>query len=165
MVLGQIAKFFSYFLKKVLKLPLTIIFSVPAFLHLWLMKKKVIPIIPYIIILAIIAYCWVDIIILKDAAATSKHYIALGLVLVNGALYFKNYKGAILLTGAMLVIATFNLITFYPVTRTFALIIAGFNLPEIQYFSFFILIGYCIINFNLFIECYLDYKGLGKKGQ
>lgn len=125
------------------------------------MKNKIISAIPFFIISIITLYTCFEI-IATDYIATVKHYVAFILILINGVSYFIRYKFSIILTGIILVLATFNLLSCYTVTQTSSV---GVNLgstqlktPEIQLWSLLILVFYCIINFNLLIEWYVDIK-------
>ena len=84
--------------------------------------------------------------------------MALALVLVNTMLYFVRYKQALLLTGIILALATFNLMAFFPAVTTYGLTIAGVNSPEIQMFSLLVLFVYVVINFNFLVDWRLDWK-------
>jgi len=79
-------------------------------------------------------------------------------MLANALFYFKNYKWAIIFTGVILVLATVNLLTLYAATQTFYIIIAGVQMPEIQPWSLLLLVVYGIVNYNLLVDWYLDYK-------
>ena len=118
---------------------------------------KIIRIIPFLTILLIVLYTWVEI-IAAEHIATWRHYVALALVLVNAALYFVRYKQALLLTGIILVLAAFNLMAFFPAITTYGLIIAGVNSPEMQMFPLLVLIVYVVINFNFLVDWRLDWK-------
>ena len=120
---------------------------------------KIIGSIPFLIITVIVLYTWVEI-INTDYVATVKHYITLALVVMNGICYFMRYKTAIILTGLILVLSTFNLLSFYVETQTSSI---GLNLggtqirtPEIQLWSLLLLVLYSILNFSTLVNWYLD---------
>jgi hypothetical protein len=124
-------------------------------------KKKIIGAIPFLVIIILVLYCWV-VIISTNYTATSKHYATLVGLIITSVCFFVWYRIAILLTGIILVLATFNLFTFYAVTDTSFI---GFNLgdtqittPEIQWWSLLLLIGYLIINFDNLVEWYFEIK-------
>lgn len=130
------------------------------------MKNKIISVIPFFIVSLITLYTWFEI-ISTDYTATIKNYITLILIIMNGGGYFVRYKFSILLTGLILILAIFNLLSFYTVTQTSSV---GINLgniqirtPEIQLWSLLILLLYSIINFNLVIDWYANIKKRGKK--
>lgn len=85
-------------------------------------------------------------------------------MLANSILYIKSYKWAVLATGIILLLATFNLLTFYAATGTFGFSVAGVQMLEIQYWSLLLLVVYGVINYNLLVDWYLDYKE-GKEPQ
>jgi hypothetical protein len=121
------------------------------------MKKRIVSSIPFLIISLIVLYTWFEI-ITTEYIATWRHYVALALVAINAALYFVKYKQAVLLTGVILILATFNLLSFFTVIQTSGLTIMGVSTPEIQLKSLLLLVIYCAINFNLLINWYLDMK-------
>ncbi|MHA4811560.1 hypothetical protein ACX0G9_25920 [Flavitalea flava] len=121
------------------------------------MKNRLLPAIPFLIISLIVLYTWFEI-ITTDYMATWRHYVALTLVAINAVLYFVRYKPAILLTGLILILATFNLLSFFSITQTAGLTIMGVSSPEIQLKSLLMLVIYCAINYYLLINWYLDMK-------
>ncbi len=125
------------------------------------MKKKVLSVIPFMVVCIIIIINWYQM-IFGNYAATLKHYITLLLIITNAVWYFVKYKFSILLTGTILILATFNVLTFYAETTTVAWtpLIGKVQLstPGIQGWSFLIFLGYCIINFNMLVDWYLDFK-------
>jgi hypothetical protein len=125
------------------------------------MKKRILSLIPFLIISFIILYTWAEI-FKTNYTATFKHYVTLLLIMTNGVCYLVKYKLGIILTAIILILATFNLLSFYTVTQTSSL---GINLgnreiktPEIQLSSLFLLLLYCVINFNSLVKWYLDKK-------
>jgi hypothetical protein len=127
------------------------------------MKNRIIPSIPFLIISLIVLYTWFEI-ITTEYIATWRHYVALTLIAINAVLYFVRYKPAVLLTGLILILATFNLLSFFTIIQTSGLTIMGVSTPEIQLKSLLLLVIYCVINFNILINWYLDMKeGKAKK--
>lgn len=114
-------------------------------------KQKLIVSIPYIIVLAILLYTWTKILTI-DYFATLKHEIGLGACLLNLLLYFFRYKYAVIFTGVILVLATFNQLALFPdiESASFFIKIAGKELstPNIQWKSMLILILYLILVFS-----------------
>jgi hypothetical protein len=107
-------------------------------------------------------YTWFEI-TTTECIATWRHYTALALIGVNMMLYFLRYKQAILLTGAILILATFNLLSFFTIIQTFYLGFWSLTTPGIQLKSLLLLVIYCLVNFNLLANWYLDIKeGLKK---
>ena len=121
------------------------------------MKTRIISAIPFLIISLVVLYTWFEI-ITTEYIATWRHYVALALVAINAVLYFVRYKPAVLLTGLILILATFNLLAFFTIIQTSGLTIMGVSTPEIQLKSLLLLVIYCAINFNLLINWYLDMK-------
>lgn len=124
-------------------------------------KHKIIGSIPFISICIIISFSWFEI-ITTEYAATWRHYTALILVLINMIIYFIRYKQAVIFTGIIFILATFNLLSFFMVVRTSSL---GINIgaskistPEIQLLSLTLLTIYCIINFNFLTDWYMEQK-------
>lgn len=125
------------------------------------MKHKLINAIPFLIIVLIMLYTWFEI-ITTEYLATWQHYLTMILLIINGVLYFVRFRAAVLFTGIVLLLASFNLLTFYTITKTTSI---GFNTggstiatPGIQWWSLLILIVYVFINFNLLADWYLDLK-------
>jgi hypothetical protein len=114
------------------------------------MKKKILlRIAPFFLLCVICAYTWY-VIITTDYAATTKHTIALILVLVNLILHFITFRFAIILTGVLLVLSMFNLLFFFPdfITSSYFLGIGSFevNTPPIEWRIVWLLIFYLIVN-------------------
>jgi hypothetical protein len=97
-------------------------------------------------------------ILFTEYVATWRHFLALGLIIFNVILYFVRFRVAIALTGVTLLLATFNLLAFSVVIRTFQLKLFGVLTPEVQLISLLLLIVYCVLNFDFLVEWYLDYQ-------
>lgn len=121
------------------------------------MIKKIIGLIPFLIICGIVIYTWVEF-ISTDYVATWRHYLALIAVAINAALYFVQYKKALLITGLILLLATFNLISFFNDIQTWVFGIGPIRTFPLQLNSLLLLIIYCLANFNFLINWYLDKK-------
>lgn len=113
------------------------------------MKFRLIRIIPFVIVYIIMTFTWVNI-LTTAYFATFRHQIALVLVCLNLILFFFNYKYAILFTGLILLLATFNLLAFFPSIESSAYFIRfgskEIYAPSIQPRSFLLLILYLAIN-------------------
>lgn len=111
-------------------------------------NKRIILWAPFIILGLIVLYTWFKI-LTTEYFATLKHQIALGLFLLNFVLYTFRFKYGVLLTGVILVLATFNQIAIYPdiESTSFFIKIAGaeFATPSIQWKTFFLFILYLFI--------------------
>jgi len=103
------------------------------------MKTRIISAIPFLIISFVVLYTWFEI-ITTEYIGIWRHYVA------------------VLLTGLILILATFNLLSFFTIIQTSGLTIMGVSTPEIQLKSLLLLVIYCAINFNLLINWYLDMK-------
>lgn len=104
--------------------------------------------IPFIILLGIISSTWVNI-LTTDYFATPKHYAALGAGFFNAVLYLYRYKYAVLITGLILILATFNQLALFPSieSTSYSITIRGNELstPSIQVKSLMLLIVYLIL--------------------
>ncbi len=91
-----------------------------------------------------------------------KHYLTLVLITANAAFYFKYYRLAIVLTGIILILAVFNLLTFFTIEKTTSWQIrignTRISTPEIQLISLLLFVVYFIINFDILTKWYLDMK-------
>ncbi len=120
-------------------------------------KQKLIGSIPFLIACGIALFTWFEI-MTTEYVATWRHYTALILIIVNAVVYFVWYRPAVLLTGIILALATFKMLSFFTVIQTSYLRIVGITTPEIQLKSLLLLAIYCTINFNLLINWRLDMK-------
>ena len=109
----------------------------------------------------ILIYTWY-IILTTEYFATTRHIIALALWAINGLLYFLRFRYAVVLTGIILVLATFNLLAFFPdIVYTSYFVTIGrakISTPSIQWQPLLILIFYCIVNYSFLIGLYDDYQ-------
>jgi hypothetical protein len=116
---------------------------------------------PFLILIIILGYTWC-IIMTTDYFATTKHIIALILALCNLVLYFLRFRYAIFFTGIILILASLNLLAFFPdmVSTSYFIKIGNIEVatPSIQWKLLLIFVFYCIVNFNFLINLYLDYK-------
>ncbi len=116
---------------------------------------------PFLILSIILAYTWY-IILTTEYFSTIRHIIALVLFLGNLLLYFFRFRYAVLLTGAILILATFNLLAFFPdiMSTSYFIKIGSVEIatPSIQWKPLLLLVFYCIVNFNFLINLYLDFK-------
>jgi len=123
------------------------------------MKKKLLHLIPFLLLAGLTLYALVEF-MTTTYIMTWRHYVAFGLMAINAGLYFFTFRAALLGTGVILVLGTINLLSFFPVTNTYGLRIMGYNTPEIQLGMLFLLGGYFALNFTLFVEWWLDFKGV-----
>lgn len=106
--------------------------------------QKFISLIPFFIMCGCLAESWVY--FLSGYSPSPKHYVTLGLVILNGALYFIRFRTAIWITGAILLFGIANVVSFYYGTDTFSIM----SSPPIETRSFLILIVYGIIDFGVY---------------
>jgi hypothetical protein len=78
-----------------------------------------------------------------------KHQAALVLVVLNLLLFFISNKYATLLTGGILLLATFNLLAFFPEIVSTIFGLGNMKIPAIQGKSFLLLLLYVVINFKV----------------
>jgi len=111
-------------------------------------QSRLVVYIPFIILLSIVLYTWIRI-LSTDYSSTLKHQIALGLCLINALLYFRWVKYAIVLTGIILILATFNFLAlFLEIESTSYFVkISGheFSSPRLQGKSVLVLLLYLVI--------------------
>jgi len=123
--------------------------------------KLIVRIIPLLILGIILVYTWYTI-LTTEYYATVRHILALVLFAGNLILYFFRFRYAVLLTGVILILGTFNLLAFFPdITSTsFFVKIRDVEIatPSIQWKPLLLLIFYCTVNFNFLVNLYLDYR-------
>lgn len=115
------------------------------------MNKRLVPLIPFLLITAIMIYTWSNL-LFGDYIIQVAQWLGLGFYFLTLFIYFGNFKYGTLMTGVTLFIATFNVISFFA-DIMYISFGAGFGdnniyTPGIQPFSLLILILYIIINFS-----------------
>ena len=120
-------------------------------------KPKRLILIPLIVIMGILIYCWATI-ITTEIQATWKHYLGLLLFVIIAILFFRNIVLTTVATGIYLTLATFNLIALTPAISTFGFRIGPITTPDIQGLSLALFILYFILNMNPLIDIHLDYR-------
>lgn len=121
------------------------------------LKFKIFRSTPFIILFSVVLNTWI-LFLSTDYVASWRHYLLLALLLTNSVLYFTRFKQALLLTGIILILCTFYLLPPFITLESSFIKIGPVFVPWIEYWSFLILIIYFVINFNLLIEFYLDFK-------
>ncbi len=115
-------------------------------------QHKLFKILPYIVFSAIISYSWCKL-LLNDYIPTVKHILALLLVMVNLGAYFWNYKKGLILTGVLLVIASFSLIALSVEIVSYSAFIKMGGLkvtfPSLNYLALGLFLFYCVVNFEI----------------
>ena len=116
-------------------------------------------ILPLAIVCLILIFSWYTF-ITTEYFPTARHKVATGLVIVNLLLFFFSYRYAILCTGAILLLGTFNLLAFFPSILSLHFyagsrgnMVSG---PSIQGFPFCLLIVYVIVNFSYITDLFKD---------
>jgi hypothetical protein len=120
-------------------------------------KRLILAFIPLIIIAGLLIYSW-SLIIFTDIAATWKHYLGLLLFLPLPYLVIKKYTLGLFGTGIYLLLGTFNLLALTPSIYTNAFSIGSLSTPYFQPLLLGIFALYAILNFNAFVDIYVDYK-------
>ena len=124
-------------------------------------KKKLIQVIPVIVLAGILIYTWF-IIGTTDYFATIKHQIGLGLFLAIVALCFLKFKYGVIFTGLFLVLASFNAISIFPVTisSSYFVKIGGVEIatPSIQWKAVLLLILFFICAGKYLNNLYIEYR-------
>ena len=120
-------------------------------------KRLILAFIPLVIIAGLLIYNW-SIILFSNTLAVWRHYVGLLLFLPLPYLIFKKFKLGLFGTGIYLLLATFNLLALTPVIDTIAFGFVGHITPDFQLLPFGIFVLYAILNFNSFVDFYVDYK-------
>jgi hypothetical protein len=122
-------------------------------------KKKILFLIPFLLVLGLLLYCWA-IILTGDVLATWRHYVGLFLFIPLIFLFFKSFKITAVVTGLYLLLATFNLLAVTPSITTSWINIGsnGLQTPPVQLGSLGILVLYFVLNMDTLIDIQLDYR-------
>lgn len=118
-------------------------------------KKRILPIVA--IVACMIAYCWFQF-LSKEFSASWKHHLALDFFLAIILLTLRNIKFATVLIGIFLLLATFNFIALTAVITSHSFGIGPISTPPVQLGSLGLLILYFVLNMDILIDIYLDYK-------
>ena len=121
------------------------------------MKKTIPRLIPFLILAGITVYSLVEFIV-NSYIPTWKHYVAFVLIVINAILLFYRIRPAVLATGVILVLGTFNMLSFFAVTNTVSYGIGSISTPEMQLSMLGLLVLYGFLNFHFFVEWHLDSK-------
>ncbi|HTI90277.1 MAG TPA: hypothetical protein VL727_06780 [Puia sp.] len=120
-------------------------------------KRLILAFTPLIIIAGLLIYNW-WLIFFTDTLAVWRHYLGLLLFLPLPYLVIKKYTLGLLGTGIYLLLGTLNFLALTPSIITIGLGIGGHMSPGIQPLPLGIFVLYAILNFNAFIDIYVDYK-------
>lgn len=121
------------------------------------MLKRFLALAPFLILAAIALYNLFEFVFM-DYVTGWRHRLAFGLLAVNACLYFYRFRPAIVATGIILLLATFNLLSFYTETTVSAITVGGISTPGVQLSMLFLLILYVVLEFDLLVNWYLDFK-------
>jgi len=119
--------------------------------------RKLLASVPFIIVAGLLINTWHKF-YNDEYDASLLHYVTLTLTFINGILFLIRFKPALLMTGAILFLASFGLLHFFVYQSSF-LTIFGITIP-FEGWSFLILIFYFAINFDILINWQLDAKGI-----
>ena len=119
--------------------------------------RKLVASIPFIIVAGLLINTWTKF-YNNEYLPSWKHYVTLILIVINGILLVIRFKPALLMTGIILVLASFSLLCFFTY-KSSSLGISEIQIP-FEGWSFLILIFYIAVNFNILINWQLDAKGI-----
>lgn len=122
-----------------------------------MLKRNIRIIIPLLAVIILLIYSWSNF-LAEIYEANWKHYLGLILFIILLASGFKNLKYLKIGLGIYLLLATFNAIAFSPAIKTSWIKIGTVSTPQIQLLAAAIFLFYFILNFDNFIDIYLDYK-------
>ncbi|HEY4288967.1 MAG TPA: hypothetical protein VGN00_17810 [Puia sp.] len=120
-------------------------------------KRLILAFIPLIIIAGLLIYTW-STILFTDICATWKHWLGFLLFLPLPYLVIKKYTLGLFGTGIYLLLGTFNLLALTPTIYTNRFFIGSLGTPAVQLLLLGIFVLYAILNFNAFVDIYVDYK-------
>jgi len=126
-------------------------------------KTKILRLSPFLVVGVILSVSWF-MILTSDLDAGIKQYLGLIIFIVNLLIYFYRFRIGLFVTGLMLLLASFCVISFFSYVSYnqpgIAFDEAKLRLPKIQLPSLFIFILYLILNFNFLSD---EYKRLKSK--
>ena len=124
-------------------------------------KQKNLALIPLLIVSGLLIYTW-SIIIFTDIVATWRHYVGLLLFLPLPYLQIKKFEAGLWATGSYFIVGTCNLFSLTPdiTTHSYGINIGTLELstPAFQLLPFGLLIIYSIVNFDSFVNIYVEHK-------
>lgn len=117
--------------------------------------KKLLGISVFILMICFLIYTWSRI-LLDNRFISSMHIYASVLVIINGLVYFKNYKWGLRLTALVLLGAFFNLLAFFPdiSSRAFYLKVGNTEIstPSFQWKFLLLFIVHLVANWEILSE-------------
>jgi hypothetical protein len=117
--------------------------------------RKLLASIPFIIVAVLLINTWHKF-YTREYDPQLTHYITLVLVVLNGILLAIRFKPALLMTGFILLFASFGLLPFFTYYST-GFTIFGLSIP-FEGWSFLIFLFYIAINVNILVTWQLDAK-------
>jgi hypothetical protein len=124
-------------------------------------KEKILALIPLTIAGGLLIYTW-SIFLFTDIVATWRHYVGLLLFLPLPYLQIKKFEAGLWATGSYFMVGTCNLLSLTPdvTTHSFGINIGTLELstPAFQLLPLGLLIIYFIVNFNSFVNIYVEHK-------
>lgn len=120
-------------------------------------KKKILLLIPLLLIAWQLVDCWVTI-LFGDGFVRWQHYVALSLFAVLIFFYFKSFTKAVIATGVFLVLGTCNAFSMTVDINKTWFGIGPIETPPFNLLSFGLLILFFVLNFDTMINLYLDHK-------
>jgi hypothetical protein len=119
--------------------------------------KRILLLIPFLIAIATIVRCWIEI-ATSDTAAQWRHYSAVLFVVVTVYFYFKSFIHAVISVGVFLLLGTLNVFSMTSHVETTWVGIAGLKTPPFNALSLGLLFLYFVLNFATLVNLYLDEK-------
>jgi|GEM_PF-4603985 len=120
------------------------------------MFRKFLNLLPFLILLSIAIYASI-LFLTTQYVLIWRNHLAFALLTLNGVLYFFDFKRAVLMTGVLLILSTFNVIVFFPWVSWSQLKIIV-TLPKFYPFMLGLFVLYFLLNFSLLMNWYLDVK-------
>jgi len=120
-------------------------------------KKKILFLIPFLLVAGFLLDCWTTI-LTSDFFALLRHYIGLLLFVVVTVVFFKDFTKAVVGLGVYLLLATFNGLAITPTIKTSSFFIGELSTPYIQPLSLGLLVLYFVLNLKNLIDIQLRYK-------
>jgi hypothetical protein len=131
-------------------------------------KKKVLLLIPLLLIAGLILYTWITV-LTGDNVLVWRHYTASVLFVPLIYLFTRNFRKVILGTVIYLILGICNFLTLTPtiVRNSYWNRIgsASIETPAFQLLSFGLLTLLCVLNFDTLVNMYLDFKEMREKAK
>lgn len=119
--------------------------------------KKLLNLIPFLILLAFTIVTWIDILTVTHAGKI-RHFIGGGLVLMNAVLYFFSFRVGVLLTGITLLLAVINMVAFTISINTWQFSIGSLKFPVFQPLALLLFAFFLILNLKYLLVAFGEKK-------